>query len=261
MKKLLLSLWLTALVWTAALVWSNVSASNTQQDVSTKKEKKVMWKNKMRPMKNGSWSINNKMHLMMKDWEKWPMMKDEQKDLFHNSNILLTIQNKDYSTFKIEFQKIIDAMKVPTEEEFNKMVTKMKELKDNKIVNDKMKDITYEEFIKNSPNKQITESEFNLMKQKHEEMNKKHEEMKIIVLNWDYTKFKEYLNNNKPSIPTEEEFNKIVSMYETFKWNKTEIKNVKEELKGLKNEKKDNKKEFKKTTRWIINKNLMPNKK
>ena len=150
------------------------------------------------------------------------------------------IKANDYDAFVKAFNEQLAKIITPTKEEFAKMVAKYptKELDDKYApLQAAIKANDYDAFVtafKTLKPSNVTE---NVIPSKEEfvkmvEMTKKHDAVQAAIKANDYDAFVKAFEANKPTVPTKEEFAKMVTLKQTIKDNKTEIKTIKTEVKA-----------------------------
>jgi hypothetical protein len=163
------------------------------------------------------------------------------------------ITNKDYTAFVTAFNEMATKITTPTQDEFKTIVAKHKTMEANKSADSKSDPLqtaiqsnNYDAFMTAFKTLKPSNITDNVMPTKEEftkmvEMFVKHNAVKKTVQANDYDAFVKAFEANKPTVPTKEEFNKIVTLHNTIKDNKTEIKEKREEVKAGTTTKKEGK--------------------
>lgn len=158
----------------------------------------------------------------------------ERKQLVSDA-IQAAIKENDYEAFVKEF--LIEQSKIitPTKEQFAQMVEKHKAPQIDKKYNTIQTAVRandYEAFVKafktiSNLATVTTETEF----AKIVTMTKQQQAVQDAIKANDYEAFVKAFVANQPTIPTKEEFTKIIELQKNIKENKSEIKSIKEERK------------------------------
>lgn len=208
----------------------------------------------------------NGMHRMHGKEMKWPMMMQEKWKMM-SPEIKAALEANDYTAFVSAFTSMIANRTAPTQEEFATMVTKAKEMESKKELKKESKDEkhtaietaikenNYDAFVQalqaktgENPKMKKTPSkeEFAMMVSNYPKMleqRAQHENMKAAVLANDYTAFVKAFEANKPTVPTQEEFNKMREMHSSM----SKTKELKKEMQQTKKSKKQLKRIIKKS--------------
>jgi hypothetical protein len=216
-------------------------------------------------------------------WTGWmhamsPEKNEERKDHEGGKENKITdamktaITNKDYTAFVTAFNDMVAKRTTPTQDEFKTIVAKHKTMEANKPANTPKDEIKsaitandYPAFIAALQKKQPanatgvvlpTQDKFNEMVARE----KLHDAERSAITANDYPAFVKAFEANKPTVPTQDDFNKIVTLHNTIKDNKTEIKETREEVKAGTTTKKEGKEKIsaikdenaaaKKSTKW-----------
>lgn len=163
----------------------------------------------------------------------------DPKELLDSTEIKAAIKANDYNAFVTAFNNQLAKITTPTKEEFAKMVANYpkKQWEDKYApLQSAIKANDYDAFVtafKTLKPSNITET---IIPTKEEfanlvDMAKKHDAVQSAIKANDYDTFVKAFEANKPTVPTQEEFNKIVSLKQNIKDNRSEIKTIKTEVK------------------------------
>ncbi len=221
----------------AALTFTTMSTFASSSDIKTTNDDSI----------NKSY-INKMKEMKMKDNIKKPYEQKKEIKKIISDSIQAAIKNNDYDAFVIAFNEQLAKITTPTKEEFAKKVEEFAK----KMLNDKYAPIQaaiqandYDAFViafkefKWANNTEIivpTKEEF---AKKVEEfakkmLNDKYTPIQAAIQANDYDAFVIAFEANKPTVPTKEEFAKIVALKQTITDNKIEIKTIKNEVKEWK---------------------------
>jgi hypothetical protein len=157
-----------------------------------------------------------------------------------NEAISTAIKANDYNAFIKGFTEQLTSIKTPTQEEFNILVAKPIDKPETvSPMQEAIKTNNYTAFVKafnDNKYKSLnakgdytpSQTEF----AKFVDMYVKHEAIKSAIKANDYNAFVKAFEANKPTVPTKEEFAKMVILQQSIKENKTEIKTIKNEVKA-----------------------------